>query len=139
MKQHTVERTIQWGDLDSLGIVFYPRYYEWMDAGSHAFFDTIGLNLLGLLNERQLIFGLVETSCRYFAPGRYRQTLQIVTSIQDISEKTVHMKHSFFCRVSHHRMLEGIEKRICMETADPGNLKAVAIPGDIRCVLQEAL
>jgi len=28
MKQNIVERKIMWGDLDSLGIVFYPRYYE---------------------------------------------------------------------------------------------------------------
>jgi acyl-CoA thioesterase FadM len=37
MKQSIVERKIAWGDLDALGIVFYPRYYEWIDAAAHHF------------------------------------------------------------------------------------------------------
>jgi len=37
MMQNVVERKIMWGDLDSLGIVFYPRYYEWIDASGHLF------------------------------------------------------------------------------------------------------
>ena len=138
MKQHTVERTIQWGDLDSLGIVFYPRYYEWMDAGSHAFFDAIGLNLYRLWQERHLAFGLVETACRYLAPGRYQQTLQIVTTLEEVSHKTVQLNHAFRCRATHRPMLEGIEKRICMKTGDSGDLKAVAIPRDILSVLTDA-
>lgn len=138
MKQHTFERTVQWGDLDSLGIVFYPRYYEWMDSCSHAFFDDIGLNLLALCQKRHLIFGLAETSCRYFAPGRYQQRLSIVTHLQDISEKTVQLTHSFFCATTRRRMLEGIEQRICLQIADTRDLKAVAIPEDIYLLLQRA-
>ena len=43
MHVHTVERRIMWGDLDSLGIVFYPRYYEWMDACGHLLFESLRL------------------------------------------------------------------------------------------------
>jgi len=62
--KNTVHRKIMWGDLDSLGIVFYPRYYEWIDAAGHLFFDAIGLNLGSLMNERKIQFGLIETNCR---------------------------------------------------------------------------
>ncbi|HUU80038.1 MAG TPA: acyl-CoA thioesterase, partial [Acidobacteriota bacterium] len=71
MKENIVERKIMWGDLDSLGIVFYPRYYEWIDACGHLFFESISLNIGDLWRERKIIFGLVETSSRYFKPGRY--------------------------------------------------------------------
>jgi len=38
------------------GIVFYPRYYEWIDACGHLFFESIGLNIgkLGALTEPSL-------------------------------------------------------------------------------------
>ncbi len=29
-----LKKKVSWGDLDPLGIVFYPRYYEWIDAAS---------------------------------------------------------------------------------------------------------
>ena len=73
MKQSIVERKIFWGDLDALGIVFYPRYYEWIDAAAHHFFEEIELNPGSLWKERNILFGLVESSCRYHMPGRYHQ------------------------------------------------------------------
>jgi hypothetical protein len=45
MKQNIVKRKIMWGDLDPLGIVFYPRYYQWLDACGHLFFEAINLNI----------------------------------------------------------------------------------------------
>jgi len=119
--------------------VFYPRYYEWMDACSHTFFDTIGLNLGELLHKRQLTFGLTETSCRYFKPGRYRQDIKIVTGIVSISKKTIRLQHAFSERASGHQMLEGMEERICISTENREIIKAVDIPEDIHSVFQSTL
>jgi hypothetical protein len=35
-------------------------------------------------------------------------------------------------------MVEGYEKRICLDVSDPKNFKAIDIPQDIRTVLREA-
>jgi len=69
-KETVVERKIMWGDLDALGIVFYPRYYEWIDGCGHLFFEAAGFRQGDLWKERGLIFGLVETSCKYFCSGQ---------------------------------------------------------------------
>ena len=29
-----MHRTVEWGDCDPAGIIFYPTYYRWMDAAS---------------------------------------------------------------------------------------------------------
>ena len=29
-----MQRTVEWGDCDPAGIIFYPTYYRWMDAAS---------------------------------------------------------------------------------------------------------
>jgi len=83
----TMRRRITWGDLDSLGIVFYPRYYEWIDEASHVFFDKIGLNLGRLLRERGIIFALLETGCRYLRPGRYHDEIEIFTGLSELRDK----------------------------------------------------
>jgi YbgC/YbaW family acyl-CoA thioester hydrolase len=139
VKQHVVERKITWGDLDSLGIVFYPRYYEWMDACGHLFFEAIGMNLGDLFHGRHIQFGLIETGFKYFKPGRYHQTIRIVTRLTELDKKTLGLKHGIHCATRNKIMAEGFEKRICMDVADPENIKAMDIPDDIFTVLKTAL
>ena len=133
MKKNIVEKKIMWGDLDSLGIVFYPRYYEWIDASGHLFFESIGLTIGDLWKERHLLFGLAETSCRYFRPGRYHQKIRIVTCIEEMGAKTLTLRHSIEEAGGGERLLaEGLEKRVCMDVSDIERFRAVEIPKDIR-------
>ena len=138
MKQHAVERTIMWGDLDSLGIVFYPRYYEWIDGSSHLFFESLGINFGVLWRDRQILFGLVETGCRYCKPGRYHQTIHIVTRIETLEKRTITLKHLIKKIPENDLMVEGTEKRICLNVSDPENLRAVDIPDDVYAILKDA-
>ena len=138
MKKSTVKKQITWGDLDSLGIVFYPRYYEWMDASGHVFFQSLNLNLGTLVKERGIIFGLVETGCRYHLPGRYNEWIEIVTSIDDLSEKTMVLRHDISRFSDGALMTEGFEKRICLDVTDPLLFRTIEIPGDIRNILSNA-
>jgi len=136
MKTHTVDRKIMWGDLDSLGIVFYPRFYEWIDASGHLFFEAAGLTLGDMWRKRKILFGLVETSCRYQRPGRYHQEIRIATRLDALGEKTTTLKHLIMDRPTGALLVEGYEKRICLDVSDPDNFRAMDIPGDILNVLK---
>ena len=37
-----MQRTVEWGDCDPAGIIFYPTYYRWMDAASWHLFAEAG-------------------------------------------------------------------------------------------------
>ena len=138
MKQNIVERKIMWGDLDAMGIVFYPRYYEWIDGCGHLFFEFLGLTMGTLQQERSIIFGLVETSCRYFQPGRYHQSVNITTSISALGKKTLTLKHNISNAADDTLMVEGMEKRICMGISHLGQLRAIDIPADVFAVMKNA-
>jgi YbgC/YbaW family acyl-CoA thioester hydrolase len=139
VKQNIVERRIMWGDLDSLGIVFYPRYYEWIDACGHLFFESLGLTINTLWEERQIQFGLIESSCRYSQPGRYHDQIKIVTQIEDLQKFTLTLKHGIYRASDESLMVTGFEKRVCMNVTDPKNIRAMAIPEDIFRVLKSAM
>ncbi len=139
MRKNIVERRIMWGDLDSLGIVFYPRYYEWIDASGHLFFEAIGLNLGDLWSKRQILFGLAETSCSYRKPGRYHQKISITTHVDVLTDKTVTLKHLIHELPTGTLLLEGYEKRICLDVSDPDNFRAIDIPNDILAVLKDTM
>jgi YbgC/YbaW family acyl-CoA thioester hydrolase len=138
MQQNIVERKIMWGDLDALGIVFYPRYYEWIDACAHLFFEKIKLNMGMLWRERNILFGMAETSCRYLRPARYHQLIRIVTEIDALKEKILVLRHSIHASTDDALMVEGYENRICLDVSDPKDFKAMNIPEDIYAILENA-
>ena len=35
---------VEWGDCDEAGIVYYPRYFYWMDCAFHRFLRARGLS-----------------------------------------------------------------------------------------------
>jgi len=138
MKKNTVKRQILWGDLDPLGIVFYPRFYEWIDASGHVFFQSLNLNLGSLWKERGIIFALLETSCQYHLPGRYNEWIEIVTYIDDLSDKTVVLRHDISRFSDRALIVGGFEKRICLNVSNPLLFKAIDIPKDIHVILSNA-
>lgn len=128
-----------WGDLDSLGIVYYPRYYEWADACAHLFFESIDLRLDLLWKERKLLFGLVETSSQYQSPGRYHESIEIITELESLASKTLRFKSEIRRASNETTMLTVHEKRICMDVSDPDNIHAIDIPSDIYSALENAI
>lgn len=139
MFQNTIERQICWGDLDSAGIVYYPRYYEWIDAAGHLFFDAIDLNMKDLGQKRQLQFSLAETGCRYLKPGRYLEKIKIVTHIADLGKKIVTLRHRIVGADDGVILAEGVEKRICVDVSNPERLRAKDIPEDIMAIFREKM
>lgn len=138
MKKNRIKRQIMWGDLDSLGVVFYPRYYEWIDGSGHLFFQSIQLNLDNLIKENSIIFALLETGCKYHSPGRYHDQIEIITYIENLSDKTVSLRHDIKRSKDRELMVEGFEKRICLNVSDPLKFKAIDIPKNIRDILIKA-
>lgn len=138
MLVNSVERKIMWGDLDSLGIVFYPRFYEWIDASGHLFFEALGFNLGILWKERGICFGLVGTSSDYLSSGRYHQQIRIDTSVSELASKTLTLDHKIIDAASGKLMVQGMEKRICLDVSDPDHFHARDIPADVYQALEQA-
>ena len=136
---NAVERRIMWGDLDAAGIVFYPRYSEWIDGCAHQFFEAIGMPHDRLWEDHQIVFGLVETQCRFKKPGRYHQYISIATQLQALNTRGLTLQHTITRRDDGKTLVAGVEKRICMDTSDPLNLKSAAIPESIFQILKNAL
>jgi len=63
---------------------------------------------------------------------------EIVTSIDDLSDKTVVLRHDISRFSDRALMVEGFEKRICLDVSDPLMFKAIEIPKDMRNILTKA-
>ena len=90
---------IEWGDCDPLGIVYFPRYFEFFDACTNALFERAGLRKHEML-EKYKIGGipLVESRARFLAPSSFGDTVVVESNITEWG------KSSFSV---HHRLVQG--------------------------------
>jgi YbgC/YbaW family acyl-CoA thioester hydrolase len=139
MKENIVKRRIMWGDLDALGIVFYPRYYEWFDSCAHQFFEAIGIPHDCLWKEHGIVFGLAETQCRYLNAGRYHQRVKILTRLEHLNKKSLTLQHVISHEEDGKILVVGMEKRICMDASNPQSLRITTIPEMVYTALEQAL
>ena len=137
--ENIVERRIMWGDLDALGIVFYPRYYEWFDSCAHQFFEVMGISHDRLWKEYGIVFGLAETQCRYLSAGRYHQQVKILTRLEHLNKKGLTLQHVISREEDGTTLVVGMENRICMDASNPQDLKITTIPEMVYTALEQAL
>src|SRR5690242_13675542 len=61
---------IEWGDCDPLGIVYYPRYFEFFDACTNALFEAAGFPKPLLLKKFNIAgIPLLEARAKFLAPS----------------------------------------------------------------------
>ena len=127
-----IDRTVEWGDCDPAGIVFYPNYFRWMDAAFHAMCRDLGFSqddLPGGLFATPLI----DSSATFRAPARMGDTLRVGVRITRLGGSGFSLVYDFVR--TDTLVAEGREHRVCVMR--DGDLIAKAqMPDEMRFLLE---
>src|SRR2546430_17056079 len=87
---------VQWGDCDPAGIVFYPRYFEWFDAGTILLFEkATGLTKIRMLEKYAGAgLALIEAGGKFPGPSPYSAHIEIETSVTELGRPSFSMLHN---------------------------------------------
>ena len=125
---------IAFGDCDPAGIVYFPNFFRWFDAGMHEMFASVGLSAEKVSRETGLVvWPSIDAKATFHAPARYGESVEVRTSITEWRSRTF---------VMAHRIIRG-ETLICDGTVlrfvgerQPGDdtvkLRAVPVPDWVR-------
>jgi 4-hydroxybenzoyl-CoA thioesterase len=134
MKTTFYRVSIEFGDCDPAGIVFFPNFSRWMDAASLSFFMQCGLPPWRELVKTRGIVGtpLLEINTKFVKAATYAEELLITTGVESWAAKTFTQVH----RVTRGGELicEGREVRafVRRDPDNPDRLRAMPVPADIR-------
>lgn len=129
--RHTV--TLEWGDCDPAGIIYYPTYFKWWDQGTWRLFWAAGIDRRIMRDE----MGGVETPI-LSATGTFESTVTPGDTL--IVESRVERWGNSSFKVAHRAMTSdgktvahGHEARCWTKGSPsaPGQLKAERIPDDV--------
>lgn len=128
------EWTVDWGDCDPAGIVFYPRYFAWFDRAAHRFFERQGLDHHAVQATYGAIgLSLVDAQARFMRPATFGDRLHAQIRLDAMSTRSLTLQHRILrgdvC------LVEGREVRVWM-VADGEGVAAAPIPDVVRRLLK---
>jgi 4-hydroxybenzoyl-CoA thioesterase len=133
-KVHVTRFTVEFGDCDPAGIVFYPNYLRWMDAASMHYFRAMGVPPWHELAEQTGIIGtpIVDVSARFLRSASYGDAVDVETTIAEWRGKSFLFRH--IIRREDEVLVEGQEVRIFARRnpEDPRRIQAVVAPEALR-------
>jgi 4-hydroxybenzoyl-CoA thioesterase len=137
MGESVYSHTVEFGDCDPAGIVFYPNFFRWMDAAAWAFFAANGLSARDVLAgadapARALGFPLVDARASFKKPARQGDRLEIETRVARWGAKSFELDH--LITIAGEVAVEGRETRIwgVADPTSPGRLRAVPVPEAVK-------
>jgi 4-hydroxybenzoyl-CoA thioesterase len=123
---------IEWGDCDPLGIVYFPRYFEFFDACTNALFERAGLPKQEML-RKYAIGGipLVESRARFLLSSSFGDTVVVESNITEWGKASFSVYHRLF--KGEELAVEGFEKRVWVVHApgEKNKIKSQAIPREV--------
>lgn len=135
-KSHIHRITVQFGDCDPAGIVFFPNFSRWMDAASLAFFAACGVPPWRELAETRGIIGtpVLEIHTRFIRAATYGEVIEIHTSIDEWRHKT--FTHRHVVKRGEEILCEGTEVRafVMRDAGNSQRLRAMPVPADIKAL-----
>jgi YbgC/YbaW family acyl-CoA thioester hydrolase len=127
------EVTVEWGDCDPAGIVYYPAYFRWSDQATHRLFTNAGV-------ARDEMRGgpwregtpLVAAECSFKRASQPGEKLVVESHVSRFGRSSFTITH-VFRDASGEIAAEGSETRIwARKEGDARTLKAVPIPEEVR-------
>lgn len=129
--------TIEWGDCDPAGIVFYPRYFAMFDTSTAALFSAaLGVDKFNLRRRYGIIgFPMLETSAKFTLPSRYGETVTIETRITRLGRSSFNVAHTLMR--GEQAAIEATETRVwaVADPDDPEKIRSAPMPEEVIAAL----
>ena len=127
------EITVEWGDCDPAGIVYYPAYFRWIDQATARLFIAAGVKRDDLDSGRWIEGPpLVKAECSFRRASQPGEKLTIESHVSRFGRSSFAISH-IFREGSGEIAAEGMETRIwARKEGDVRTLKAVPIPDEVR-------
>jgi 4-hydroxybenzoyl-CoA thioesterase len=131
----SVQVDVGWGDCDPAGIVFYPRFYAWMDLTSHVLVRALGIPREAMIapNPRLVGFPVVGTQAEFLAPARMEDRIEVRTWVARVGRSSLSLRHEVWLLAEPERLLvRGREDRVFVSIDVEGGMRSQHFTPEMR-------
>lgn len=135
----SVRVDVGWGDCDPAGIVFYPRFYAWMDLTSHLLVRQLGIPREAMLapNPHLVGFPVVGTQAEFLAPARMDDHIEVRTWVSRIGRSSLSLRHEIVLLSEPEQLLvRGREDRVFVSIDNEQGMRSRPFTPELRELLE---
>jgi YbgC/YbaW family acyl-CoA thioester hydrolase len=137
MAMYWKELTVNWGESDPFGLVYYPRIVAWFNDTEHELFRTIGYPIDRMIRQDRNTFVMGEIHFRFLGPAAYGDRVTTTVMLAEMRERTL----TWNCRAKNATtgalVTEGRATRVYARINEDGSLTSAPIPDEMRRALTE--
>ncbi len=125
--------TIEWGDCDEAGIVFYPNYFYWFDSAFHRLLRDRGMGVRDIRQRFGAITPIVEAHSEFRAPARYEDVLEIEIGVRRDGKRRFRVDYHF--STGGKTIGTGYEVRAWARLNEDGTIKSAPLNSEFLAAL----
>ena len=107
-----------------MGVVYHANYIVWMEVGRVEFCRANGLSYREMEDDGALHLAVIEANCRYIAPARYDDEVEIETTIEKATSRGVHFAYVMRNAETGQKLAEGFSRHLFLDR----DLKPMRLP-----------
>jgi acyl-CoA thioesterase FadM len=132
------EITVNWGESDPFGLVYYPRILAWFNETEHEFFRTIGYPIDQMIRNDRTTFVMGEVHFRFIGPAAYGDRIATTIVLAGIGERTLNWHCKAKNAITGAPVTEGRATRVYARINEDGRLSSAPIPPAMREAITSA-
>ena len=137
MAMYWKEISVNWGESDPFGLVYYPRIVAWLNDTEHELFRIIGHPIEQMIRKDRTTFVMGEIHFRFIGPAAYGDRIVTTITMAEIGTHTLHWNCKAKNAATGAAVAEGRATRVYARINEDGTLTSQPIPLAMRNVLLE--
>jgi acyl-CoA thioester hydrolase len=98
---------VRYAETDQMGVVYYANYLVWFEIGRTDFCRQRGFAYREMESEDGLYIMVAEARCRYKAPARYDDEIEVRTSLGEARKRVLVFRYEVFRQPGEDLLAEG--------------------------------
>ena len=124
-----------WADCDSVGIVYYPNFFRFVEHAEEELFRRGGMGLQQLMQKHAVWFPRVEAFSKFSKPIQLGAAIRVRLNPKIQGQKTIRYEFEIVADDSSEALAAGYVTVVCVHATA---FKSTPIPGPIRDIIENA-
>lgn len=98
---------VRYAETDQMGVVYYANYFVWFEIGRTDYCRQHGFAYRDMEKEDGLCIIVAEARCRYKAPARYDDEIEVRTCLKAVRRRVLVFDYQILRRADDELLAEG--------------------------------
>ncbi|MEM2102050.1 MAG: thioesterase family protein [Candidatus Bathyarchaeia archaeon] len=116
---------VSWADTDAAEVVHFSNYFRFFERAEEEMYQKLGFTFNDFIQKHNLWLPRVEALCKFKAPAKFGDILEISLIVDNIKEKSIKYIFTITKKENKQPIAEG---HVIVVAANKKLGKAVAIP-----------